>query len=322
MELDEVRQVGSVAARRGQFGRRVAAVVVAGAVMVLATAAVRTQSREIGIVLLAHGGSARWNETVSDLRAHVDERVPTEVAFGMATRATIQAAVDRLVERGVREIVGVPLFISSHSSVIESTQYLLGARAEAPTDLALFARMSHGAEAEAHAGHAAEDGTRQVRSTVPIRMVGALDDHPLVAEILVSRAKAISRDPVHEAVVLVAHGPVPDADNALWLADMGRLASGVASAVPFTRVDAVTVRDDAPAPVRAAAAAALRATVTRASSGGMQVLIVPLLLSYGGIEAGIRQRLDGLNYVMAAQGIMPDERMVQWVLAAAGVARH
>jgi hypothetical protein len=53
--------------------------------------------------------------------------------------------------------------------------------------------MSHGAGAAAHADHAAEDGARPVHATVPIRMVGALDDHPVVAEILVSRAKAISR---------------------------------------------------------------------------------------------------------------------------------
>lgn len=304
-----------------------AAVAAVVGVVGLSAVAVRTQAREVGIVLLAHGGSPSWNATVNDLRAKVDQRVPTEVAFGMATRAAIQAAVDRLTERGVRQIVGVPLFVSSHSSVVDSTQYLLGARAEAPADLALFARMSHGAgpTAGTHAEHAEpaakEDGTRPVRSTVPIRVVRALDDHPIVADILVSRAKAISRDPEHEAVVLVAHGPVPDAENALWLSDMGRLAVRVRAAVPFAKVEAITVRDDAPAPMRAAAAAELRSLVTKLSSDGNRVLIVPLLLSYGGIEGGIRKRLDGLDYVMADQGIMPDDRILSWVLETAGVSR-
>jgi sirohydrochlorin ferrochelatase len=58
------------------------------------------------------------------------------------------------------------------------------------------------------------------------------------------------------------------------------------SAVPFAQVEAMTVRDDAPAEVRAAEAAELRAAVTRLSGGGKRILIVPLLLSYGGIEAG------------------------------------
>ena len=307
--------------------RMLAAAAAAVGVIALSLAEVATQTSERGIVLMAHGGSATWDATVSDLRAKVDARVPTEVALGMATRATIQSAVDRLIERGVREIVAVPLFVSSHSSVIESTKYLLGARADAPPDLAVFARMSHGPRPTAgaapeHGEHAAPaDGTRPVQSSVPIRVGKALDDHPIVADILVSRASAISRDPAHEAVVLVAHGPVPDADNALWLEDMNRLAVRVRAAVPFAKVEAITVRDDAPAPVREAATADLRALVTRLSSGGSRVLIVPLLLSYGGIEAGIRKRLEGLDYTMASQGIMPDDRVLQWVLDAAGEAR-
>ena len=62
----------------------------------------------------------------------------------MATRANIQTAVNALTARGVTEIVAVPLFVSSHSSVVTSTQYLLGLRAEAPAELAAFAKMSHG----------------------------------------------------------------------------------------------------------------------------------------------------------------------------------
>ena len=39
----------------------------------------------------------------------------------MATRENIQTAIDRLVARGVTEIIAVPLFVSSWSSVITST---------------------------------------------------------------------------------------------------------------------------------------------------------------------------------------------------------
>src|SRR5262245_21431014 len=87
---------------------------------------------QTGILLLAHGGSAEWNAQVTTLAAQVDVTKPTEVAFGMAARATIQAAVDRLRERGVTEIVAVPLFVSSWSSVITSSEYLLGQRAIPP----------------------------------------------------------------------------------------------------------------------------------------------------------------------------------------------
>ena len=98
-----------------------------------------------GVLLLAHGGSAQeWNEEVRHVADQVDLTVPTEVAFGMATKSTMQVGINRLVARGVTEIVVVPLFVSSHSSVIDSTAYLLGLRAQEPEDLKIFAMMDHG----------------------------------------------------------------------------------------------------------------------------------------------------------------------------------
>lgn len=48
------------------------------------------------------------------------------------------------------------------------------------------------------------------------------------------------------------------------------------------------------------------------------MLIVPLLISFGGIERGLRERLEGLNYTLAEAALMPDDRLVTWVLAMAG----
>ena len=50
-------------------------------------------------------------------------------------------------------------------------------------------------------------------------------------------------------------------------------------------------------------------------AAGRRVLVVPHLLSFGGIEQGIRKRLEGLSYTMTAQALMPDDRIVEWVLA-------
>jgi hemoglobin/transferrin/lactoferrin receptor protein len=268
-----------------------------------------------GILLLAHGGSKVWNASVGAIVADVNRERPTEVAFGMATRQEIQAAVDRLVARGVTEIVAVPLFVSSHSSVIRSTEYLLGLRADAPADLALFAKMHHGAGGHRHGDAAAPavDGTRPIVSPVPIRMTGALGAHPIVADILIDRAAVASTDAAHEVVILVAHGPVPDDDNNRWLADLATLGARIKSVARYKGVEWQTVRDDAPEPIRGQAATELRDRVTRISSAGDRALIVPVLISFGGIEAGLRKRLDGLQYAMATQGLLPDPRLAEWV---------
>jgi len=269
-------------------------------------------SADTGVLLLAHGGRAEWNARVTELAAQVDRQMPTETAFGMATRAAMQASIDRLVARGVTEIVAVPLFVSSWSSVITSTEYLLGLRAQAPTALAHHAKMDHGQ----HDAHAA-DGTAPVKSPVPVRMTPALNDHAIVADILASRARAMSRDPQEEAVVIVAHGPNEEDDNRRWLADMATLARRVAALETFAVVDYLTLRDDAPRQVRDRATAELRALVERRTREGRRVLVVPLLISFGGIERGLYERLQGLSYTMADAALMPDDRLVGWVLAMA-----
>ncbi len=278
--------------------------------------------RASGVLLLAHGGSSAWDANVQAIADEVNRTMPVEVALGMATRANIQRAVERLEARGVARIVAVPLFISSHSSVITSTEYLLGARRDMPGALKVFATMSHGPAG--HDAHHGPDplGTTPVASRVPITVTPALDAHAYVAAIVADRAASISRQPAAESVLLVAHGPVADEENARWLVNLRALGAGVAARLPFASVDALTVKDDAPAPVREAATRELRALVQRRVDEGRRVLIVPVLLSFGGIEAGIRTRLEGLPYTMSDQALAPDPRLADWVRAMALTAHR
>jgi hypothetical protein len=205
--------------------------------------------------------------------------------------------------------------------VITSTEYLLGQRADAPPALAIFAKMSHGAGR--HSGHGAHhgpatgpaaDGTTPVESPVPIRMTPALNDHTVVAEILASRARAVGTDPASEALVIVAHGPTEEADNQKWLADMRSLARQLSASAQYASIDYLTVRDDAPKPIWEKARTELREVVQKRTAEGRRVIVVPLLISFGGIEKGLRERLDGLTYTMATSGLMPDDRLAEWVL--------
>ena len=292
-------------------------VVAAGAVLLTASAAF-SQAAAAGVLIMAHGGSAAWNQHVRELAAAVAKCAPAEVAFGMATRSTLQDAVKKLESAGVSEIVAVPLFVSSHSSIIEATKYLLGVRADPPPQLAIFAKMSHDHGAAAAADVA--QGSEPVRTRAAIRMAGALDAHPVAGAILTSRAEEVSQDPQREVAILVAHGPEDDESNNKWLGDMGTLAESMAARRAFARVEFQTVRDDAAPEIRERAAKELRARVERATSEGRTAVIVPLLMSYGGIESGIRKRLDGLQYTMARKGLLPDDRLAGWIAESAGLS--
>jgi hypothetical protein len=110
---------------------------------------------------------------------------------------------------------------------------------------------------------------------------------------------------------------VPDEDNRRWLEDMAVLAEQTKASAPYATVDYLTVRDDAGPAMREAATRELREKVQAQHAQGRRVLIVPHLMSFGGIEQGVRKRLEGLEYTMTEQALMPDDRILQWVLASA-----
>ncbi len=49
-----------------------------------------------GILVMAHGGDAAWNERVEATVAPIRQQLPTEIAFGMARTSTMRDAVRRL----------------------------------------------------------------------------------------------------------------------------------------------------------------------------------------------------------------------------------
>lgn len=275
-----------------------------------------------GILLLAHGGAPEWNAEVEKIRVAVDAQIPAEAALGMADGAAIQAAIGRLEQRGVRRIVAVPLFVNSSSEVLDQTRYLLGLRKN-PSQVLRDALAS--LPPEAHDRMMRSDrhsmfSTRRVDLKVPVVMARALDDNPVLAEILSDRAKALSKEPARETVILIGHGPVDERANQDWLAAMGRLARRVRAKGGYKSARAATIRDDSPEAVKDKAVAGLRGLVTEASASGGRAVVVPVLIARGGIEDHLVIALTGLEYSWNGKTICPDPRIALWVLDSAAKA--
>lgn len=260
-----------------------------------------------GILLLAHGGSPAWNDQVLALRSSIDSRVPMEVAFGMADPREISLALRRLEERKPGKVVAVPLFINSASEVLEQTRYVLGLSMK-PSETMRRAALSMGGHSHHHMF-----SLERVRSSLPLVMTPALDSHPFIGEVLLERARALSRDPKEETVVLVGHGPVDEKALRRWEETMGLLAERLRKEGGFFAVKAGTLRDDAAPEVRAAAVRALREQVVVAGRSGRRVLVVPYLIAQGGIEAKIVAALEGLTYEWDSKTIMPHSNIARWV---------
>src|SRR5690606_24507656 len=110
------------------------------------------QDSDLGVLVMAHGGSPEWNQGVLDTVAPLTDDHNLEVAFGMADAVSMQEAVSRLEQRGADRIAVVRLFISGESWY-ERTGQILGMRDGAPSREEAAGHPQHMA-ADAHAGHA------------------------------------------------------------------------------------------------------------------------------------------------------------------------
>lgn len=231
-----------------------------------------------GILLLADEGTPEWNTHLMQLAATVDEQKPTEVVLWSATNPNLQAAVDRLVQRGVSEIVAVPLFIAAP-----------------PSDL-----------------------SSMVKSSVPLRLTARLNGDPVAAEIVLGRAQEISRNSANEVVVLVSHRSTAGSDKR-WVPDLAAAAQQLNRARRFAMVLRTTI------PAEGSEASAedvvqLRRVLERQIAMARRILVVPVLTSYGGTEAAIKEQLQGLAHEVAKSALLPDDRLVAWIVSRADAA--
>ena len=267
-----------------------------------------------GLLVLAHGGSETWNTLVEESANSLSEKYHVAIAFGMADPKTLESGIKELEAYKVKQIVVVPLFISSHSFILRQTEYFLSKRNELADPLII---MDHSGQPSDHSMPNMPEGQKpvniipqQIQTDADLYIAGALDDHDIVAEILFARSRALSVNPTNETLIIVGHGPNLEDDNRNWISNMESLTDKLRkmnseSGIEYKNIFAATVRDDAPGEIYEMAAENLRSLV-RQSSKNSTVIIVPLLLSKGGIEKGIVKRLEGLDYKWTGETLLPD----------------
>jgi sirohydrochlorin ferrochelatase len=262
-----------------------------------------------GILLLAHGGEPAWNSEIEKLRADVSTSAPAALALGMADPETLQRGIDRLEAQGVSLIVAVPLFVNSHSEVMDQTRYALDL-SSSPSETMRRAAAAMKSMPMPMNMFSLKRASHRAR----ILLAAALDADPLVSRVLLERARALSRDPAKETVILVAHGPVDDAAVPYWARDLAAHAAAIEKGGNFRAVRAELLRDDASPAVRAKAVAELRARVVDAARDGGRALVVPVLIARGGIEDKIPRDLAGLAFAWSGDALLPHAGFDEWAL--------
>jgi hypothetical protein len=256
---------------------------------------------DFGVLLMAHGGSSTWNEGVLSAVEPLEDEHTIEVAFGMADAASIQRAIERLEARGARRIGVVRLFISGESWY-ERTEQILGVSPGAPDRPAT---MDHG---QGHGGHSMEFWRAQTEASFALSTQG-LAESGAMDGVLVDRARALSRNPAREDVLILAHGPADDGENERWIAHIQARSKDVAKGFDFRRVHVETLREDWPGS-RVKAEQRIRSFVQRAADEGGTAIVIPFRVQGFGPYAEV---LEGLDYLSDGQGLVPHGNVTQWI---------
>jgi len=265
----------------------------------------------VGTIVVAHGAGPDWNAQVEAVIEQARTGGPIEVSYLMGPGARthrFQDAAKRLVEAGVREIVVVPLLVSSHSEHYEQIRWLVG-----ETDT-LDEVMMH---------HLHMAGIERPDVPVPMRVTPALDGAEEVAGIVAERALVLAEEPAAQALFLIGHGPNSAEDYASWMEDLRPLAERVQQMTGFRDVKVGLVQDDAAGHVRAEAVRRIREIITlQHQVTGRPVVVVPVLIGTGQISLEkFPADLAGLPIAYDGKGLLPHPALARWIearVAAAG----
>lgn len=268
-----------------------------------------SNAQTVGTLIVAHGGDSIWNALVRETAAQLRVAGPVEISFLMGPEASttrFQDAVARLVQKGSKEIVAVPLLVSSHSGHYEQIRYLAGHTDS--LDRVMHEHLHHG-------------GIERPSVTVPIHVTAALDDSHELARVLSERARAHEADPRGHALMLVGHGPNSAEEYAAWMRNLRVVADSVRKWSGYRDVRVELVREDAPALVRAEAVQRLRELIAlQAELTGKPVVVVPILISRGGISRSrLMADLAGLPIRYSGDPLLPHPAIAAWIARRSGV---
>jgi sirohydrochlorin cobaltochelatase len=226
-------------------------------------------SAQTGLLIVAHGAGADWNGKVREVTQQVSWRHgPVATAFLMGPEAHDSGwenGVQRLVKSGAKQIIAVPLMVSTYGAHVRQMQFYAG----------LLDAMPAGLEAHDH-------GAPAGKPPVPIRLTSGLDASPELGLAFAQRWGDLSPVDRRRPVMLVAHGPSDSVDAGYWTRNLLAAASVLRAAGLSQDIRVGLLKDDAPAEVRAAAVAEMRDTIavlaTRAKDS---VVVLPVLISSG-----------------------------------------
>ena len=260
---------------------------------------------ELGVLVVAHGSDEDlWCQQVRQVVANISLPYPVELGFlEFVPNESIDDAVERLESQGVRDIIAVPLFVSSYSSHIQEIEYVLRLRDS----------LSSG------------DDLARVNTTANITMTRALDDHSLLAYILADRIAEVCQEPANETVVILSHGTVNAEDIRSQVCCQSWLAEEVKAYLRYWASPSIKLRDVKYAfihgnqtlyPDLTVESVMRNASKAGGSSedGNKSVIVLPLMIAGGTItDSQIPKILEGYGCRYDRATLASHPNLARWI---------
>ncbi|MEC0246560.1 CbiX/SirB N-terminal domain-containing protein [Paenibacillus chitinolyticus] len=244
--------------------------------------------RTYGILVISHGSRSReWVQLVDEAVAGM--RVPDGVpVFGsfleLVDGRLIQDGITWLENRGVTDLIVIPLFVSKGSTHLDEIAYALGLKPAPllPTDLEPF----------------------EIKASV--HMTPPMDeDAELLAEMVYEKIRSLSEDPEREIVLLVGHGSVEQLFHLAWRGSLERISQALKKTGGFGTTDVAMLLPDQ---------TKRKLEWWQERKPGHAVIIAPLFLSEGYFTREvIPSRLEGFDYRYNGQSILPSPKVSEWL---------
>jgi len=283
---------------------------------------VGAKEQPYGILIIAYGVGGPWRKDLMALRdqlkGHALEIV--EKSENASNSVGVQKAIDRLTLHRVGKIVAVPLAALAESPALDEDRYLFGVREDPPSDRpdARQKEMKplHSEVKSSLVLPGAGRRLSRLKSAVPLVLTETIDKSPVLAEILADRAKALSRDPSREAILLVGAGPRSDEALKAWKASAQAVADKVQERGGFRTGAVAVVRAGVRAGQQDKDREELRAIFRTLSTEG-RIVAVPLAPDGTSLERLFKRELGNAAYRWDGKGLIGDRRLVEWVRAKA-----
>ena len=244
----------------------------------------------IGVVIMPHGATQPYNDAIEKTIEPLKSNYKIEMAYGMGDALTIQNAVSKLENQGIKKIVFVRMYPRS-DQLKEKTDYILGLSEKIPEQW---------------------DGLipPQIRNSSIIKTFGGYEEDNLIAGIFLERIKEISKKPSEETIILLAHGSSDDQAEILRKNKMKDHIDWIQKQFnpTFKNIKGVSLREDWPEKREKA----LNEVVNIIEDGNKRgkVIIISNRL-YG--SGPYKHFLKGLNFEMNSKGLAPHPNLTRWL---------